>query len=361
MGDARIKTILIQQVNVGQRAMVAGLLCLAIMLVDDQTDWLTPVRTAAGVFLYPIHELAYAPMHLSEWSKDTMRSRSELQSELERVTRENLYLESRLQKYASLKAENSGLRDLLGSTAQLDLNVLVGEVVGIDPDPYRDRVMINKGTVNNVYQGQPVLDANGLLGQVVEVDALASRVLLLTDVLHAVPVRVLRSSALAVAVGAENGKGLTLLHVSQTADVRKGDLLVTSGLAERFPRGYPVAEVTVVESQPGSPYMHVEAMPLAAVESVSYVLFVDMGQSEQGIDGKSMPTDMDMAEKVIEPKSAPVNAVLDTVNEPEPEPEPEPVPTEDTAEPIVEPSPPLFRDRDEPYKFVVPRSEEANQ
>jgi len=203
-----------------------------------------------------------------------LRSRASLQEESERLRQENLLLQGRSHQMASLQADNTRLRALLNSTALLRDDVLVAELIGVSPDPVRHQVVLNKGEKDSVFVGQPLIDADGLMGQVVEVNALTSRVLLITDATHSIPVQINRNGVRAIAEGTGVLGTLEVSHVAATTDIREGDLLVTSGLGGRFPVGYPVAEVTVVERDPGQPFARIFAHPSAALDRSRHVLLV---------------------------------------------------------------------------------------
>jgi rod shape-determining protein MreC len=179
--------------------------------------------------------------------------------------------------------QNVRLRELLNSSALVDDQVLVGELIGVDPNPFTQRLLIDKGEKDGVFIGQPVLDARGLMGQVVEVMPYSSRVLLLTDATHSIPVQVNRNGLRAIASGTGNPERLELRHVADTADIKEGDLLVSSGLGQRFPAGYPVATVREVNHDSGQPFAVIRAEPTAALNRSRYVLlvFTDKRSAEQ--------------------------------------------------------------------------------
>ena len=179
-------------------------------------------------------------------------------------------------------AENTRLRALLNSTALLRNDVLVAELIGVSPDPVRHQMILNKGAVDGVYIGQPLIDEEGLLGQVVDVSELSSRVLLITDATHAIPVQVNRNGVRAIAEGTGVLGSLEIHHVAATTDIEEGDLLVSSGLGGRFPVGYPVALVSKVVRDPGHAFATVEARPVAALDRSRHVLLVFTAQSDRG-------------------------------------------------------------------------------
>jgi len=183
-------------------------------------------------------------------------------------------LKVRLQRLAALEAENRRLRDLLGSSRRLEERVLIAELLAVALDPYRHQVLIDKGSGSGAYVGQPVLDANAVMGQIVRVSPLSATVLLITDVEHSLPVQVLRNGLRAIAQGTGLVQGLELLHLPKNVDIRVGDELVTSGLGGRFPAGYPVARVVAVREEPGRPFAIVRAAPLARLDRTREVLLV---------------------------------------------------------------------------------------
>src|SRR5690606_7922668 len=169
---------------------------------------------------------------------------------------------------------NNELRRLLNSSEVLDDRVIVGEVVGVSPDPFSHEIIINKGESDGVTTGQAVLDAEGLMGQVIQTSQFTSRVLLVSDSSHAVPVEVVRNGLRSILLGNGETDELDLVHVPDTADIREGDMLVSSGLGGRFPRGYPVAEVSSIEKESGEPFVTIQAAPKARLNQSRLVLIV---------------------------------------------------------------------------------------
>ncbi len=249
-------------------------LAVALMVVDARFAVLKPLRAQLGLIVEPVYWLGRLPVTLWEGATQGLSSRSELAAENERLKAEQLMMQRRLQKLAALTEQNVRLRELLNSSALVDDEVLATELIGIDPNPFTHRILIDKGAQDGVLLGQPVLDARGLMGQVVEVLPYSSRVLLLTDTTHSIPVQVNRNGLRAIASGTGNPERLELRHVADTADVKEGDLLVSSGLGQRFPAGYPVATVTEVIHDSGQPFAIVRAMPTASLNRSRYMLLV---------------------------------------------------------------------------------------
>lgn len=231
-------------------------------------------RAVLDSLAYPIFWVANLPATVGEWTDTHIRSRANLLEDNERLAQENLVLQGLSQQMASVQAENARLRALLNSSALVRDDVLVAELIGVSPDPERQLLVLNKGTRDGVFVGQPLIDADGLMGQVVEVSGGTSRALLITDVTHSVPVQINRNGVRAIVEGAGEIGALEVRHVSATTDIEPGDLLVTSGLGERFPIGYPVAEVTHVERDTGEAFARVVARPRAALDRTRHVLLV---------------------------------------------------------------------------------------
>ncbi|OUS31730.1 rod shape-determining protein MreC [Gammaproteobacteria bacterium 45_16_T64] len=275
--------------NQANRYRLAFCAVLSIMLifVDHRTDMLKPVRYSLSFLLVPIQYISDTPARIASWSSDSVKSRETLEKENIALANQVRLLERRVQKLASTIAENKRLKELMNSSAIVDDRVIVGEIIGVDPDPYRHEVIINKGARDDLYEGQAVLDADGLMGQIVEVGPITSRVLLISDTTHGLPVHANRNGVRAIAVGSGVLDKLKLIHVPDTADLKEGDLLVSSGLGGRFPKGYPVGVVSMVSHDPGQPFATVEARPTAHLDRSRYVLLV-FAEDEQAVESEML-------------------------------------------------------------------------
>ncbi|WP_426247861.1 rod shape-determining protein MreC [Pseudomonas sp. TWR3-1-1] len=258
----------------GVRLLVLVVLSVALMVVDARFTLLKPVRSQMSLVLMQTYWITDLPQRLFQGVASQFGSRTELVAENEKLKTENLLLQGRMQKLAALTEQNVRLRELLNSSALVNEKVEVAELIGMDPNPFTHRIIINKGERDGVVLGQPVLDARGLMGQVVELMPYTSRVLLLTDTTHSIPVQVNRNGLRAIASGTGNPERLELRHVADTADIKEGDLLVSSGLGQRFPAGYPVATVKEVIHDSGQPFAIVRAVPTAALNRSRYLLLV---------------------------------------------------------------------------------------
>ncbi|WP_415773884.1 rod shape-determining protein MreC [Pseudomonas sp. LB3P38] len=260
--------------SLGVRLLVLVVLSVALMVVDARFTLFKPVRSQMSLVLMQSYWITDLPQRLWQGVASQFGSRTELVAENEKLKTENLLLQGRMQKLAALTEQNVRLRELLNSSALVNEKVEVAELIGMDPNPFTHRIIINKGERDGVVLGQPVLDARGLMGQVVELMPYTSRVLLLTDTTHSIPVQVNRNGLRAIASGTGNPERLELRHVADTADIKEGDLLVSSGLGQRFPAGYPVATVKEVIHDSGQPFAIVRAVPTAALNRSRYLLLV---------------------------------------------------------------------------------------
>ena len=256
------------------RVLLATLAVVVLITADLRFNRMETTRSLLDTMAAPVYWLADIPTRLGDWSETHLQSRSQLLENNEGLLQKNLVLEGRSLQMSSLQAENVRLRALLNSTALLRDDVLVAELIGISPDPVRHQLVLNKGRSDGVFVGQPLIDANGLMGQVVEVSAGNSRALLITDVTHSIPVQVNRNGVRAIAEGTGALGTLEIHHVSATTDIQQGDLLVSSGLGGRFPVGYPVAVVSKIERDPGQAFATILAIPSAALDRSRHVLLV---------------------------------------------------------------------------------------
>jgi rod shape-determining protein MreC len=254
--------------------VVAVILSLILLVVDHRFHHLQQLRSALAFLTYPLHYLADLPFTASRWLAETTSSRQALMSQNRELRNQILHLRAELQKYESLQAENMRLRDLVDSSFKIGDRVLVAELSAVDLDPYKQQVIINKGAASGAFEGQPVLDAHAVMGQVINVTPFSSTVLLITDTSHALPVQVLRNGLRTIAVGSGRISELKLPYLPTNSDIVEGDLLVTSGLGGKFPPGYPVATVTKIDRSPDAPFSDVLAQPRAHLDRSREVLLV---------------------------------------------------------------------------------------
>jgi rod shape-determining protein MreC len=248
---------------------------VALLLVQAaRSGWLDKPLAYVSSISFPIYKLTEVPGEIGRSLEGLFTGRESLREENARLRAEALVLQAKTQKLASLRAENIRLRELLNSATHKEESVLVAEVIGLAADPSSHIIVIDKGLSHGVREGQAVIDAEGLVGQVVNVAYTHSRVMMITDTTHALSVQVNRNGVRAIVEGSGLIDLLELSHVAATTDIRVGDLLVSTGLGGRFPVGYPVARVSEVTIDPGEPFAIVKARPLAQLDKAQFVLLV---------------------------------------------------------------------------------------
>jgi len=269
---------------------------LIMMTVDHRQGHLEKVRSTLSVFVYPLQYVANLPLAVTNWVSEALTTRARLMEENARLRDEQLVLNSKIQKFQILEAENERLREMLQSSEKLDERVLIAELLAVDLQPFRHQIVINKGRREGVYDGQAIVDANGVMGQIVHVGPFSSTVLLLTDPAHAIPVQINRNGLRSIAVGTGQSHILQLEHLPNSVDIKEGDLVVSSGLGSRFPAGYPVGVVYNISRVAGEPFAKVTIIPSAQLEKNREVLLVWPETTiESSPDFESPADDMDIS------------------------------------------------------------------
>lgn len=256
------------------RLFLAVIISVAAIVADSRFGVFTHVRVYLSSLVSPLQYIANAPGTLLDTMSTQVQTRSSLIEQTKQQEQQLLTLRSRLLKLDQLEHENQRLRELLGSPVHKESRKMVAELLSVDSDPFSHQVLINKGALDGVYNGQPVINDQGVVGQVLHVGSTTSRVLLITDSSHGIPVRVLRNDLRAIASGSGELDKLELRNLPRNTDVQVGDLLVTSGLGGRFPEGYPVATVTRSDYVEGKPFAQIEARPLVALDRLRYLLLL---------------------------------------------------------------------------------------
>lgn len=256
------------------RTLFFVLLSTTLMVADHRFNQLEQVRGFLSGAIAPLRYAVDLPSRFLGWSSDQVRSHEELIERVNALERENLRLRARQLKFETLRSENERLRALLDSSAERDDRVLVAELLSVALDPYRQHVVVNQGERDGVYTGQPLIDAYGVMGQIINAGPFTATALLISDPNHALPVQINRNGLRTIAEGTGEPDRLELRYIPNNADVRVGDLVVSSGLGGRFPPNYPVATVIEVERQPGQPFARVIAAPRAQLDRSREVLLV---------------------------------------------------------------------------------------
>jgi rod shape-determining protein MreC len=250
---------------------------LGILAIDHRTRLLMPARTGLSMLVAPVQWIAQIPVRVSR-AVDTMLSTDENETlAYDRLYQEYTQLKADLLRMRSLELENTSLRELLQASRRMQEHVEMAELLEVGLEPYRHRVIVNRGISSGVYVGQPVIDSEGVMGQVTDVMPMQSVVMLITDLGHAIPVQIERSGLRTVAYGSGSADELRIPYLTQNSDVRVGDMLMSSGLGGRFPNGYPVAVVQQIQVVTGEAFLAVTAKPVAKVNKARHVLLLSPG------------------------------------------------------------------------------------
>lgn len=264
------------------RLVLAVLAAIAIIITDSHVSSFRTIRDYLDTSVSPFYFMADGPRRLLDSTADTLTSRHALEQENQLLQQELRLKNSQLLLLGQYRQENTRLRELLGSPLRQDEHKMVTQVISEGSDPYSDQVVIDKGSRNGVYEGQPVISDKGVVGQVIAVAQYSSRVLLICDGSHALPVQVLRNDLRAIATGNGCTENLQLEHLTGNADVKVGDRLVTSGLGGRFPEGYPVGVVASVHLDSQSATTLIEVHPAADLQRLRYLLLLWNNDSPKG-------------------------------------------------------------------------------
>ncbi len=256
------------------QAVLLAIISIALMFVDQRFNHLEVVRSNISLALTPLRYLVSLPAHTGNWASEWFTSFQDLLNENSDLRADSRILNARLQKMQVLQAENTRLRNLLGSSAKVADEVIVAELLSVDQNPYRQLIEINKGTLDGVEIGQAVIDAYGVMGQVIHVNQHTSTTILISDPEHAIPVQFIRNGTRSVAFGNGSSDQLELRYLPATADVRVNDELVTSGLGGRFPADYPVATVVAITEDLINGFVSVLVKPQARLDSSREVLII---------------------------------------------------------------------------------------
>jgi rod shape-determining protein MreC len=263
-------------------------LSLGLLVADHYFHRTELLRAALSVAAYPVQYVVNVPVQAGRTLMQSVSSRHDMLADNERLRAQNLLLKTRLQKFAALESENMRLRELLESSMEVGERALVADLLGVETEPSSRQVVLNKGTQHGVYLGQPVVDSSGVTGQITHVGPFTSTAMLITNPKHALPVQVNRSGVRGIASGGDEDV-LTLNFVATNADIRVGDLIISSGLGGRFPAGYPVGEVSKVVRTPGIPFAKVTVTPSARLTRTQQVLLLWPDEKPKTVAGLNSP------------------------------------------------------------------------
>lgn len=258
----------------GFRAFLLAVIALLFIFLDQTKLAFHAYREKAEVIVSPVRLLVSRPIIWSRQAFESITLQRYLIEENERLRSKNIMLQSQVHQLLELQRENKQLEALLSSSTNVTGRVVMAQLLAVSLDPSLHQLIIDKGSREEVYSGQPVLDAYGVMGQVIDVSHDVSRVLLLTDLRSAIPVENYRTGLRAIVQGTSDNYSLQVVDVSLLADVQKGDLFVTSGYGGRFPPGYPVGIVSRVKKEADKPFLDITLTPSAHLDETQRVLLV---------------------------------------------------------------------------------------
>ncbi|CAK9883658.1 MAG: Cell shape-determining protein MreC [Candidatus Erwinia impunctatus] len=268
------------------RLILAVLVAVVIIVADSRLGAFSRIRAYMDTAVSPFYFLANGPRQLLDSVSETFTSRQQLEQANKTLQRELLIKNSELLLLGQYRQENIRLRELLGSPLRQDEHKMITQVISTGTDPYSDQVVIDKGSVNGVYEGQPIISDKGIVGQVVAVGQITSRVMLICDSSHALPIQVLRNDIRVIAAGNGCKDDLQLEHLPANIDIRPGDVLVSSGIGGRFPEGYPVGVVSTVRQDTQRAYTVIQARPTVDLHRLRYLLLL-WGADRDGTQPKT--------------------------------------------------------------------------
>jgi len=299
------------------RMAVLVLASIILMNVDHRWQSLEVVRSTLSTAIYPLQYTIDLPIRLYYWIDEVFSSRQELLDKNRQFAARHLENRVQLQKLDIIEKENARLRELLSATSKTTERLLISEIINVDVDPYRQLIIINKGSKHDVYRGQPIIDAKGIMGQIIHVSLLSSTAMLITDASHALPVQIDRTGLRTNAFGIGKMDQLSLRYLPHNVDVQEGDTLITSGLGGIFPPNYPVARIAKVERPAGEPFAKIIATPLARLDTSREVLLVWRNDLPEKMDS-AVATDEQKSDGVLElnKQSSQQSSNDETENEP---------------------------------------------
>ena len=256
------------------RLILLSALSVVLMMLDHRGHHLEKIRAGLNTLAYPIQVIAAAPAYIGHGIADFFTTRGTLRADNEKLLAEQQLLLARQQQFDALEAENERLRRMLGSAAQIADKAVAADLVEVSSEPFTRKVVVAKGSQDGVYLGQPVIDANGIMGQVTQVAVNVSRVTLITDAGHAIPVLDNRSGLRALVFGTGDQDTVKVPYLTANADIKEGDLLVSSGMGGTFPPGYPVAAVSKIVNDPNESFLSITAVPAAHLNHGKQVLLI---------------------------------------------------------------------------------------
>ncbi|MCP4986343.1 MAG: rod shape-determining protein MreC [Colwellia sp.] len=263
-----------QGTSPAQRLIFVLICSAALIFFDHKMGSFETARGYLQTLVSPLQYMANGPKQMMTWASENIVIRRQLMKENQEFRENELFFHEQALQLSIVRKENERLRSLLSSPVRGEIKKMFAEILSVDSDPYSHQVVINRGTNDGVYEGQAVLDEKGIVGQILHVGVSSSRVILISDISHAIPVRIQRNGLRLIASGSGQIDRLVHNFVPHSADVKKGDLLVTSGLGGKYPEGYPVSEVILVRTDESREFATIYSKPVAEIDRLRYILLL---------------------------------------------------------------------------------------
>jgi len=256
------------------RTIVLVILSIALMVADHRWNHLETLRSGLSNLIYPLRYTINIPGEFIQWIDQSITSHNDLINENRSLKQEHLLYQVRLQKMNTMELENQRLRKLLGTPRKASERVLIAEIFSVDQDPYKRLITINKDDDNGAYVGQAIIDAYGIMGQIIHVEASASTVMLISDSNHAIPIQINRTGLRGTVFGTGDSSRLELRFIPHNAEIKVGDVVTSSGLGGRFPPNYPVGVISNIERPAGETFASIDIEPTAKLDQTREVLML---------------------------------------------------------------------------------------
>ncbi|MGJ8524920.1 Cell shape-determining protein MreC [Halomonadaceae bacterium LMG 33818] len=302
-GGSSIKSLFIRGPNPNLRMVFCTVLAVVLLYADHRYSWMDNIRAEASTVVAPVQWLVSLPAEGLGWASVNLSSQRTLIHENQVLRTQLNQMLHRTMQMEAIEAENNNLRQLLHAAPRGRIPFATAQLMMVDNDPFLQQLIIDRGAQQHVYVGQPVLDAFGVIGQVVSVERFTSQVLMVTDPSYAVPVQIIRNGLRFIAQGTGSSNDIEIMDVPNNSDIRVGDVMVTSGLGGEYPAGYPVATVTSVQTNTNGPFARVIAQPSAQVNrSRDFLLLYAQDVTSDDAGDEVSQQSIDVANKLVHPQ-----------------------------------------------------------
>jgi len=260
------------------RLIIVIILSCVLMYEDYQGTYTVKLRSYLSASLYPIQYLINLPNNLRENFYENFLIREQIISQNQKLKEENLNLKSQMQQIYRLESENKRLYELIDSKPKTENTYLFADIISTSKTLYKHQILINRGSRDGIELGSSIVNAEGIVGHVIRDQIFASEVLLISDLEHAIPVEIVRTGLRTIAVGTGEFNSLRINTLPTNSDLKKEDIIITSGLGGRYPEGFPVGTVKEITAEAGNPFLEVEILPFANLKTINEVWVIQTNE-----------------------------------------------------------------------------------